>query len=376
MHRMDYELPFGNKPIDEVNNKSFKWAELPSEIQSHILSILTVSEQANAARISKEFRDHIDWIWNIRKEFITIVPKGLCPGPRVCHLSFIFGSKVYVIGGHMPSARNYYITEVFKDIWEFDITTRTWMEVAECESLSESNGVLHGDKFIFFGGFTGVGDKRTNSIFCFDLASKQISIFESASLPENSPCIRSVCSVCLYNGHLYIFGGWNVKTVLNDVWKFDLETYSWTLVKQKPNDVVPPPVRYHVAVVYKDAMYIYSGFTDARKHLDDLYRFDFATETWSLINTTGNKPKPRSRSRALVAGNKMYLVGGHDMNRMANFSDIYELNLDTFEWKEIHTANTPSLCQHTCDIVHDKTLVLFGGYNRGPTNALYSLRLI
>lgn len=74
---------------------------------------------------------------------------------------------------------------------------------------------------------------------------------------------------------------------LNDVYTFDIEKQSWTLVQTMGE---PPPRRqYHVSAVLTHYMIIAGGVTvcdkeDEWKHCGDVHVLDLTSSTWEVVD--------------------------------------------------------------------------------------------
>lgn len=79
-------------------------------------------------------------------------------------------------------------------------------------------------------------------------------------------------------------------------------------------------------------------------------------------------PEPRAYHSMTPYKNKILIFGGHggiDYNRTA-FNDIYELDLDTFEWRKPQTKGTAPEPRggHVASLLAAKEkLFIFGGWN-------------
>lgn len=68
---------------------------------------------------------------------------------------------------------------------------------------------------------------------------------------------------------------------------------------------------YYIAVVHNNMIYIFGGYNgNLDTHFNDLYCFDPIKNVWHLVETRGERPRPRRRQSCLVIGKKMYLFGG------------------------------------------------------------------
>lgn len=64
-------------------------------------------------------------------------------------------------------------------------------------------------------------------------------VFKSTGSKKNEPEPRSNFDMVADNRSLWVFGGTNGNHTLNDFWKLDLQSKSWTLIKTEN----PPEVK-------------------------------------------------------------------------------------------------------------------------------------
>lgn len=290
--------------------------------------------------------------------------------PRVCHTAVKINNKIYIYGGHVPThGPTFFIGEIKKDLYSFDLDSQSWEVVATSQELpqrTEHSCVLFNDKLYFFGGYES---PYTCSMFTFDPATNEMELIEMSG---DIPLPRSAHSAVVYGNKMYVFGGWEGTSSRNDLVSFDFETKEWRNIEYK--GVTPHPVRSHNAVVYKDSMYVLTGFGED-VHSKDIYAYNFASEEWSVVKVSGYSPTPRSRSRCIVHDNFLYLFGGWD--RTVYFKDMWRFNFETGYWTEIPTDVKSGLGQHSA-VIHKNRLFIFGGFQsnlQAPTNTMLCYKL-
>ncbi len=144
---------------------------------------------------------------------------------------------------------------------------------------------------------------------------------------EGAPSARYSCSGVIYQDALWLFGGddgGHKRSMFNyifgawfdELWRFDLRTYAWQLVRTSGTETITKRA-LHSAVVIGDSMYVYGGLEKA-----DLWRYDFRGSRWALLDrgpNEGNSPAPGpnhpGRRHAFAAaatpdGKGFYLFGG------------------------------------------------------------------
>ena len=175
------------------------------------------------------------------------------------------------------------------------------------------------------------------------------------------PCPRSLHSAAVIGDNMYVFGGYDGQTRLNDFFSFSFTEMTWsTIAAEQP----PTPRDRHVSVAYKDTFYVFGGF-DGRSRVSDLHGYNTITQKWRLINS-GNSihaPSPRHSHSAVVFGNSMYVFGGYDGSYRCDMTEFYFVEN---QWIPIITKGRSPRPRYraTCVVCPSKSLmILFGGHD-------------
>lgn len=113
------------------------------------------------------------------------------------------------------------------------------------------------------------------------------------------------------DGCIYMFGGWDGAVYLQDLWKFDLSTDTWTNITPGAN----PPIRAFHHMVYnpqQDEIWMCGGISGAGTK-NDLWKYSFTTGLWTT-NVLWNMPAAKWAGAAAYyeddAGNDLMIVAG------------------------------------------------------------------
>jgi hypothetical protein len=118
--------------------------------------------------------------------------------------------------------------------------------------------------------------------------------------------------------------------MLNDLVTYDCTNNSWG---RALNSNPPTPRYHHSAVVYKDSMFVFGGYTgnlNSNTNLcnkNDLNEYKISSGTWNTWITDCNGPVPRAAHGAVVYDHKMVIFAGYDGNSRLN--DMWEIKLNT-----------------------------------------------
>ncbi|EFJ05979.1 hypothetical protein SELMODRAFT_431101 [Selaginella moellendorffii] len=159
------------------------------------------------------------------------------------------------------------------------------------------------------------------------------------------PSPRDSHSSTAVGSKLYVFGGTDGTSPLNDLFVLDTATTTWG----KPDvfDDVPAPREGHSASLIGDNLFVFGGYTFV----------------WKKISTTGVSLIPRDGHTCSFYKNCFIVMGGEDSGN-AYLNDVYILDTETMAWQEVKTTGVELMLRagHTT-ISHGKYLVVFGGFS-------------
>jgi hypothetical protein len=198
-------------------------------------------------------------------------------------------------------------------------------------------------------------------------------------LSEEKPGCRENNGVVIGDAsRVYLFGGYNGTSWLNDLWMFDIDTQRWTCIQESSDpraddtqSAIGEPARMnangvrgrvpsrrfgYVSVVHNHKFVLFGGF-DGSRWLNDMYEFDFATKTWTEIIVRGALPSVRSCPAWAKDDTHVYIQGGYDgVERKADF---FACDLATYTWTEMPCLGTPPSPRyfHSCCLYGKKILI-------------------
>eukprot|EP00298_Acanthocystis_sp_HF-20_P018482 c21975_g6_i1.p1 GENE.c21975_g6_i1~~c21975_g6_i1.p1 ORF type:complete len:375 (+),score=152.58 c21975_g6_i1:36-1127(+) len=156
---------------------------------------------------------------------------------------------------------------------------------------------------------------------------------------------------------LYVFGGYDMKFDLDDIWRFSISEKAW--LKLSPKGARPLPRDRHSMVFHRGDVIIFGGYIGT--YANDLWKYSVVQDKWiELTVTTGLPPKRRSHG-ASISGNKMYIFGGFNGDRY--FSDLWEFDFAVNIWTEIRTEFRPAKRGTVLLSDSRSALFAFGGFD-------------
>ncbi|KAJ9050868.1 hypothetical protein DSO57_1010207 [Entomophthora muscae] len=170
-----------------------------------------------------------------------------------------------------------------------------------------------------------------------------------------------------YGGYEINSKGGNATTFM---YRYDASRNTWRDDKAKGG----PQTFFNTGTVYNNALYVVGG-SDAKENimpLSKVWRYDFVRAEWANLNTNGIDPGNRAHHSAVVVGNRLYVVGGQNIQRINDRIDI--LNLDTLTWSTKQVSGLSGKLQGC--LVHHKGNLMYGfGYSDPFTSKPLSVNL-
>jgi len=176
---------------------------------------------------------------------------------------------------------------------------------------------------------------------------------------------------------------------LNDVWKFDLASLTWTDISAATG---PKPVaRFSLnGGVNGNSLVIFGGEDDDKNLYNDVWVFDLVSSTWSeLVPLTSVIPEPRygAAGGLVVLSGEAFLLVSHGFDRKNRYDNSFAISITGRTWIDI-TPTIGTIPTPRCLVagaVYDGGrgivyLGMFGGCGSGgygpcPSNQMWSLTI-
>jgi leucine-zipper-like transcriptional regulator 1 len=140
---------------------------------------------------------------------------GVIPSVRSCPAWAKDETHAYIQGGYDGVERK-------ADFWALDLQTYAWTEMP-CLGSKPSPRYFHscclyGDRMYLYGGYSG--SERLSDMYAYDFHTNHWSKIDCTF--GDVPAGRSSLVAQIYENSMYVFGGYNGSTVLNDFFRFSL----------------------------------------------------------------------------------------------------------------------------------------------------------
>eukprot|EP01126_Amoeba_proteus_P036713 TRINITY_DN3747_c0_g1_i8.p1 TRINITY_DN3747_c0_g1~~TRINITY_DN3747_c0_g1_i8.p1 ORF type:complete len:377 (-),score=66.76 TRINITY_DN3747_c0_g1_i8:497-1627(-) len=140
--------------------------------------------------------------------------------------------------------------------------------------------------------------------------------------------------------HLFLFGGkCELSFMKPQIWCFDLANRTWSILPVKKGSPLPPPRSYHLLlydwIAPNPRLIIFGGH--GKELLNDVWMFDINDETWSQVGLPligkGSWPSPREMFGSAYYGGRFIVFGGNSAHNMAT-NELWQfvMNKDC-QWK-------------------------------------------
>lgn len=84
---------------------------------------------------------------------------------------------------------------------------------------------------------------------------------------------------------MIVFGGFTFGQRTNDVFQFNFSNNQWARVRNEGKDAPKPRAGHSAVIRYDevngDCMYIFGGKDDDNTKMNDTWKFNFKTRTWT-----------------------------------------------------------------------------------------------
>ncbi|XP_057979299.1 protein GLUTELIN PRECURSOR ACCUMULATION 3 isoform X2 [Malania oleifera] len=303
--------------------------------------------------------------------------RGTLPQPRSGHTAVNVGkSKVVVFGGFVDK-------RFLSDMAVFDTENRLWFQ-PECTGNGYDGQVGPNPRafhvsvaidchMFIFGGRSG--GKRLGDFWVLDTDIWQWTELTSfGDLP--SPRDFAAASA-IGNRKIVMFGGWDGKKWLSDVYVLDTISLEWTELSISGS--LPPPRCGHTATMLEKRLLVYGGRGGGGPVMGDLWALkglieeENETPGWTQLKLPGQAPSPRCGHTVTPGGHHLLLFGGHGTGGWLSRYDIYHndcivLDRVSAQWKRLTTSNEPppARAYHSMTCIGSRFL-LFGGFDGKTT---------
>ncbi|CAG9317695.1 unnamed protein product [Blepharisma stoltei] len=225
--------------------------------------------------------------------------------------SIIYKNAAYLLYGWSDN-----INGDVKNIMKLDFTDPDfkWVEMSVSYNSGEESTIPRDSfayaasdtSFYIFGGYSNTFGIM-NDLIQFDLAKNPLTYKKLSDL-FNGPSSRESHSLCVMDGLLYLFGGYNGNAYMNDLWIYYPDDALWESVKAQ--GTTPTARSGHAASSQGDVMIIFGG-KDSSGYLNDMYQFNTLSEIWQqVVPTSSSSPSARTGACIKISMPYIFIFAG------------------------------------------------------------------
>lgn len=163
----------------------------------------------------------------------------------------------------------------------------------------------------------------------------------------------------VFKDSMIIFGGFSNGLPTNDCYEYKFSKKRWK--KLECGGDIPESRLHHTAVVHKSTMIVFGGWNGIDYFNDVCVLSLGINRYWKTPHCSGDIPEKRYGHSSVVFKDKMYIYGGKDVNERYS-NELYELNLLDYKWTNLSSTTLLPRMFHTC-VMWDTSLYVFGGWN-------------
>lgn len=288
------------------------------------------------------------WCWS------TVPAINRAPCQRSLHTGVVLDNCLYIFGGYDGVQRT-------NEFCRFNFTTLEWSIIPVTEQTPSPRdrhvSVVYGKCVYINGGYDGYN--RVNDFYEYNVTT---NMWREVQSTGNPPSSRHSHAAVVYEGAMFVFAGYD-GLYRNDFHRYDFQQNSWKPVTDSlgTNESWPKPRYRTTATVVGDKMLVFGGHDGARQ-LNDFYAWSFTNETWTEIETLGSPPSARDSHVAVSYKNSLFIFGGSTGNAR---SDFYEFKFSEQKWVPVCSSGGTAPCSRFCHIgvAYKKGFYVFGGYD-------------
>ncbi|CAG9326896.1 unnamed protein product [Blepharisma stoltei] len=301
--------------------------------------------------------------WTKMTNTTSLVPNKL-NGPLVQY----YDGYVYVFGGDITGNKELGIDSANTDTLRYSLASSAWTNITNINHKYEyryfSGSVVYNKAAYLLYGWSDNTSQDIKNIMKLDFTDPdfkwaEVTVSYSSGGLDRIP--RDSFAYVLADSAFYIFGGYSSNEgIMNDLVKFDLTQNPVTYTILSDLYTGPDSRESHSLCVMDGLLYLFGG-TNGNSFVNDLWVYDPDTDLWESVKAEGTTPSARSGHAASSQGDVMIIFGGKDDSGYLN--DMYQFNTLSNQWQEVNptSSSSPSARTGACMQIYMPYIIIFGG---------------
>lgn len=247
-----------------------------------------------------------------------------------------FEQELFFFGGCSKYLKDYH-----NESYLYDPVSLTW-KLLKCKlspppRIDFGLSSLQRKRCLLFGGLESY--VSYSDTYIFDLSSLgSADALAWTEVPTKShPTARFGHSQSSFEDKAFLFGGWDGKHTLNDLWEFDSASQEWACICKHSS--VSPRYR-HSSVCFKNFLVVFGGVDNTQTRYNDIHTFNLSVKSWTRVIVPNEMPTPRTFHKSVVVNKQMFVVGGFDGEKLNDVwkIDVSKLCFESWENKQAPPA--------------------------------------
>ena len=189
-----------------------------------------------------------------------------------------------------------------------------------------------------------MGESAASGLLVLDITDPRNCVWVNAEEKGASPgpCNMHTAEFIPDKREIYVFRGGDGSEYLNDLHALNVDTLEWRRVQAR--GAIPEPRADHASAYMEDTkeMFLFGGWNGSTR-LNDFYILDTATSTWSRPDVRGVIPRARAGMTFNAVRDRLYLFGGNGaQSEVCNDLHVFDRNQMAFI--EIKNATSKEGC--------------------------------
>jgi N-acetylneuraminic acid mutarotase len=211
------------------------------------------------------------------------------------------------------------------------------------DGLNAPASVMLAGRIYVIGGFEGLGNRPTDKVLVYDLATHVWS--EAPPLPAP----RGGHAAVVLDGRIHVLGGGNSESTIADHSMFDPETNRWTELARLRR------AKGSVAAVVFGGKIFAIGGRSGSFDFGDVDIYDAARNKWSK----GPRIGPRGTAGAAVYRGAVYVFGGESQAQAKTLNGVVRLTSAKSTWRRV--SKLPTARNYARAVVMNDAVYVVGG---------------
>jgi hypothetical protein len=248
------------------------------------------------------------------------------------------------------------------DMWSYDINKEIWSAISFKSSVvpsprSEFAHTRYQDDFIIFG---GKGDAELfNDIYRYSIRDHEWNFVEVDTTPK--PAFRRAACMAAADDFILLYGGVQASGYSDELWKFEWATQSYTLLESSSSNPKSAFSQCHIETNSANQMIfkVYMGETEGETPFKFISEYNLSLNNWSsTLEASVDDSYGKSKAATFMIEDNLIIAGGSTWNYQSS-RYIKVLNLNSLEIVQV--GELPAHTYYGASVYYKNKIYIHGG---------------